>query len=256
MRLEHSFTVPVGVDEAWRVLLDVKRMASCVPGASLETVEGDDVTGRLRITLGRTSLTYRGRASVVERDDRAHRAVIDARGRDTRGNGTAKAKLTATLVDADGATTVQVHTQLDMTGEPAHVGRGTMTDVGNRLLGEFADCVAETLAAGAVSRAVSGSGPAQQDLVGDPLPEAVLGPHLERSRPEPTEAPEERPATPSAVATLQAIGPEPSHREGNESASAAVVSRRSARLRLAEFGGLPAAAAAVVIILIRRLRER
>jgi carbon monoxide dehydrogenase subunit G len=149
VQLEHSFSVPVGVEEAWPVLLDIERIAPCMPGAKVDTVDGDDFTGTVKVKLGPIALTYKGKASFVEKDEAAHRAVIDARGRDARGNGTAAAKVTATL-RAEGAssTKVDVVTDLDITGKPAQFGRGVMVDVGNKLIGQFADCLAGKLAAG------------------------------------------------------------------------------------------------------------
>jgi carbon monoxide dehydrogenase subunit G len=148
LELDHSFTVPVAIDEAWQALLDIERVAPCLPGAALESVDGDEFTGTVKVKLGPIGLTYKGKANFVEKDDAAHRAVIDARGRDARGNGTAAAKVTATLSEdsaAGGATTVAVHTELDITGKPAQFGRGVMVDVGNKLIGQFADNLATEL---------------------------------------------------------------------------------------------------------------
>ena len=148
MQLEHSFTVPVGVDDAWKVLLDIERIAPCMPGAAIDSVDGDDFTGTVKVKLGPIGLTYKGKASFIEKDEAAHRAVIDARGRDARGNGTASAKVTATLTETDGSTKVDVLTDLDITGKPAQFGRGVMVDVGNKLIGQFADCLAGKLSEG------------------------------------------------------------------------------------------------------------
>ncbi|WP_409332828.1 SRPBCC family protein [Trujillonella humicola] len=148
MQLENSFTVPVPVDEAWRVLLDIERIAPCMPGAALDSVTGDDFTGRVKVKLGPINLTYQGKASFVEKDEAAHRAVIDARGKDQRGNGTAAAVVTATLAEEGSVTRVDVLTDLNITGRPAQFGRGVMTDVGNKLLGQFADKLAAQLASG------------------------------------------------------------------------------------------------------------
>src|SRR5215472_3006452 len=111
MQLEHSFRVPAGLDEAWAVLLDVERIAPCMPGATLESVDGDDFTGSVKVKLGPINLTYRGSAKFVEKDDTAKRAVIDARGKDARGNGTAAAVVTAALSETDGTTSVRVDTE-------------------------------------------------------------------------------------------------------------------------------------------------
>ncbi|MEU2349714.1 SRPBCC domain-containing protein [Modestobacter sp. NPDC049651] len=148
MQLENSFTVPVPVEEAWRVLMDIERIAPCMPGAALDSVSGDDFTGRVKVKLGPINLTYQGKASFVERDETAHRAVIDAKGKDQRGNGTAAATVTATLAAEGSITRVDVLTDLNITGRPAQFGRGVMTDVGNKLLGQFADRLSAQLASG------------------------------------------------------------------------------------------------------------
>jgi carbon monoxide dehydrogenase subunit G len=148
VQLENSFTVPVPIDEAWRVLLDIERIAPCMPGAALDTVDGDDFTGRVKVKLGPINLTYQGKASFVEKDEAAHKAVIDARGKDQRGNGTAAAVVTATLAAEGAITRVDVLTDLNITGRPAQFGRGVMTDVGNKLLGQFADKLAAQLGEG------------------------------------------------------------------------------------------------------------
>jgi carbon monoxide dehydrogenase subunit G len=152
MQLEHSFTVPVGIDDAWKVLLDIERVAPCMPGAAIDTVEGDDFTGSVKVKLGPISLTYKGKASFVEKDEAAHRAKIDAQGKDSRGGGTAGAVITATLA-ADGvaATRVDVITDLNVTGKPAQFGRGVMVEVGNKLIGQFADNLANQLSGDAES---------------------------------------------------------------------------------------------------------
>ena len=142
MQLEHSFTVPVPVDDAWKVLLDIEQIAPCMPGAVLDSVDGDDFTGRVKVKLGPISLTYKGKASFVKRDEATHTAVIDAAGKDQRGNGTAAATVTATLQAEGGSSTrVDVRTDLNITGKPAQFGRGVMVDVGNKLIGQFASCV-------------------------------------------------------------------------------------------------------------------
>jgi carbon monoxide dehydrogenase subunit G len=148
VQLENSFTVPVPVDEAWRVLLDIERIAPCMPGAALDSVNGDEFTGRVKVKLGPINLTYQGKAAFVEKDEAAHRAVIDARGKDQRGNGTAAAVITAKLAAEGSSTRVDVLTDLNITGRPAQFGRGVMTDVGNKLLSQFADKLAAQLGEG------------------------------------------------------------------------------------------------------------
>jgi carbon monoxide dehydrogenase subunit G len=146
VELQHSFSVPVDVDRAWAVLVDIEQVAPCMPGAALDTVDGDEFTGSVKVRLGPIGITYKGKARFVEKDEAAHRAVIDAQGKDARGNGTASATVTATLHPQDDGTRVEVNTDLAITGKPAQFGRGVMVDVGNKLIGQFADCLAGKLA--------------------------------------------------------------------------------------------------------------
>ncbi|WP_106850421.1 SRPBCC family protein [Blastococcus sp. Marseille-P5729] len=147
MELEHSFSIPVPVEQAWPILLDIRQIAPCMPGAAVDSVDGDDFTGSVKVKLGPINLTYKGQAKFVEKDEANHKAVIDARGRDSRGNGTASAKITATLTGSGDTTECKVITDLNITGKPAQFGRGVMVDVGNKLIGQFADCLAGKLGA-------------------------------------------------------------------------------------------------------------
>ncbi|BCB88934.1 SRPBCC family protein [Phytohabitans suffuscus] len=147
MKLDHSFSVPVPVEEAWGVLLDVSRVAPCMPGATLDDFDGDGFTGTVKVKVGPIMLTYTGKGRFVERDEAARRVVVEASGRDTRAAGTAAARVTATLKPEGGATQVEVSTDLTVTGKPAQFGRGMLSDVGGRLVGQFADCLAAKLAA-------------------------------------------------------------------------------------------------------------
>jgi len=204
MQLEHSFTVPVGVEQAWEVLLDIERIAPCMPGAVLDSVDGDAFTGRVKIKLGPVNLTYKGSASFVEKDEAAHRVVIDANGKDSRGNGTAAAKVTATLVGQGESTEVKVLTDLNITGKPAQFGRGVMVDVGNKLIGQFASCVEGKLSGG-------GDEP-EPPAVATPAPAPAAAPAAE-SAPAPAPAPPPAPAparsTPAPAPARPAPEPEP-----------------------------------------------
>lgn len=146
MKLEHSFHVHEDIDTAWDVLNDVRRVAHCMPGAAVDSVDGNDITGRCKIKLGPIALTYRGQATFVERDAAAHRIVFQGHGQDGT-NGRASVTVVANL-SADGAKTrVDLETDLKLTGKPAQFGRGVMADVGDRLIGQFADALAQQLAA-------------------------------------------------------------------------------------------------------------
>jgi carbon monoxide dehydrogenase subunit G len=147
MELEHSFSVPVPVERAWDVLLDVERVAPCMPGATLDSVEGDSISGRIKVKVGPIQMTYAGTAKFTGRDDAAHVVVLEASGKETRGAGTAAASVRSELTADGDATRVTVHTTLNVTGRPAQFGRGVMTEVSGRLIGIFADNMAAMLAA-------------------------------------------------------------------------------------------------------------
>jgi carbon monoxide dehydrogenase subunit G len=147
MELEHSFTVPVPMERAWDVLLDVERVAPCMPGASLDSVNGDDISGRIKVKVGPISMTYAGTAKFTERDRAAGVVTLEASGKETRGAGTASASVRSQLTAEDDQTHVRVHTNLNVTGKPAQFGRGVMTEVGGKLIGIFADNLAAMLAA-------------------------------------------------------------------------------------------------------------
>src|SRR5881409_2288414 len=148
MKLEHDFTVPAPVDEAWKALLDVEKVARCMPGAALTSVDGDDFTGTVKVKVGPIQVTYKGQARFVEKDEAAHRVVIEASGKEARGSGTASATVTAVLTAQGNQTRAEVVTDLNITGRPAQFGRGVMADVGAKLIGQFADCLADELSGG------------------------------------------------------------------------------------------------------------
>jgi carbon monoxide dehydrogenase subunit G len=146
MELQNRFTVPVPVDEAWQVMLDVARLGPCMPGATVEELRGDDVLGRVKVKLGPIVITYKGRLTFVERDADRHRVVLDAAAREMRGSGTASARITAAMEAVDGgATEVSVTTDLNITGKPAQFGRNVMADVSERIIDEFAANLAREL---------------------------------------------------------------------------------------------------------------
>lgn len=147
MQLDHEFTVPVPAEEAWDVLLDVERIAPCMPGATVEAVEDDSFTGNVKVRVGPITVAYSGRASFLEKDAAARRVVVEAKGRETRGAGTAAATVTAQLHEQGEDTRVTVRTDLAITGRPAQFGRGVMDDVGRKLLDQFSACVADRLSA-------------------------------------------------------------------------------------------------------------
>jgi len=145
VELEHRFTVPTPVADTWDAFNDLNRIAPCFPGASLSSVEGDDFAGSVKVKLGPVSLLYNGSGRFVERDVEAHQAVIEAKGKDKRGNGTASATITAKLSPDGEQTLVEVTTDLAITGKPAQFSRGVIQDVSDKLLGQFVSCLEQNL---------------------------------------------------------------------------------------------------------------
>ncbi len=139
MNLEDEFRVDVPVDEAWRVLLDVERIAPCMPGAQLQEIEGDEFRGIVKVKVGPITAQYKGAARLTEVDDANHRAVILAEGRDTRGQGNASATVTATLQPDGEGTRVTIVSDVTITGKVSQFGRGVISDVSSKLLAQFVD---------------------------------------------------------------------------------------------------------------------
>ncbi|MEV0166995.1 SRPBCC family protein [Nonomuraea fuscirosea] len=142
MRFEHEFTVPVPIEQAWAVLLDVERVAPCLPGAALDIFEGDEFTGRMKVKVGPITVTYRGTAKFQDVDKDSYTLTIQASGKEARGSGTASATVKARLQERDEATLVTVETSFNVTGRPAQFGRGVMAEVGGKLIERFADNLA------------------------------------------------------------------------------------------------------------------
>lgn len=174
MDLQNSFVVPADIDTAWKTLLDVEAIAPCMPGATLETVDGDTFTGSVKVKLGPVNMTYGGKARFVEKDEAQHRAVIEGTGKETRGSGTASALVTAQLI-AEGAdrTRVEVTTDLTVTGKPAQFGRGVMQDVAGRIIDQFSANLASVIADRGVRAEAEASGAPQPPIAATPLPQAA-----------------------------------------------------------------------------------
>ena len=147
MELSHRFTVPIGVEETWAHFNDIASVAECFPGAQVTEADESSFAGSVKVKLGPIALLYNGSGTFIEKDEAAHRFVVDAKGKDKRGNGTAGAKVTVVMTDADGSTDVSVDTDLAITGKPAQFGRGVMQDVSDKLLGQFVACLEQRLAA-------------------------------------------------------------------------------------------------------------
>ncbi len=161
MDLENSFTVPADVETAWKTLLDVEAITPCMPGATLESVNGDEFTGNVKVKLGPVSMVYGGQARFVSKDDATHTAIIEGLGKESRGTGTAKANVTIKLAAQDPMVTrVDVTTELIITGKAAQFGRGVMQDVAGRLVTQFAGNLEQVIGARAQAAAGGADAPA------------------------------------------------------------------------------------------------
>ena len=196
MELSNEFTVEAPIETAWAILTDVETIAPCLPGAQLKEIDGDEYRGTVKVKVGPITAQYKGAATFEEKDDDAHRAVIRAEGRDTRGQGNASAMITATMTPAgDAATSVSVATDLTVTGKVAQFGRGVMADVSANLMEQFADNLSETVLGAHEAPAADA---AEASSPGD----------SEGPVEDPAEAPAESPVAPaSAAEPVSAAGP-------------------------------------------------
>ncbi|MFZ2012211.1 MAG: SRPBCC family protein [Nocardioides sp.] len=214
MDLEHRFTVPVGVEEAWAHFQDISSVAECFPGASVTEHEGDTFHGSVKVKLGPIALVYNGQGTFTEKDDTAHTFVVDARGKDKRGNGTAGATVRLTMAENNGATDVMVHTDLAITGKPAQFGRGVMQDVSDKLLGQFVACLEQRMAEDDTVGAAASAAAAPAASAAEPVApavaaeEAVAAETPEAPAPPPAPVvPAEEVETPAAAAPAAAARP-------------------------------------------------
>jgi carbon monoxide dehydrogenase subunit G len=153
--LNHEFTVDGDLETVWRTLLDLPRVAGCLPGATIAKADDEGAyEGTMKVRIGPMAVTYNGTASFVDVNDEEHRAVISLRAREAKGQGTALATITNHVAAEDGAVRVRAETDLQITGPQARFGRGILEEVGNRVLGEFAQRLQRELSAEAAGAAL------------------------------------------------------------------------------------------------------
>lgn len=206
MNIEDEFRVEVPIEEAWRVLLDIERIAPCLPGAQLQEIEGDTYRGVVKVKVGPITAQYRGSATLESVDEETHTAVIVASGRDTRGAGHASATVHLSLAADGGATKVTVSTELAITGKVAQFGRGVLVDVSAKLLGQFVENLERDVL----------SSPADSEATAS-APSTSAEPASSRSAPDGASNDEDAPASvspqppgvPSGVRTIDAPEAEP-----------------------------------------------
>ena len=141
MRIENDMHVSASMEEAWALLTDIPAIAPCLPGAKLIGQDGDTYEGTIKVKVGPIVAEYSGTATVVEMNEADRAVKLVASGRDKRGAGNASADIFASMVEADGGTTVSIATDLKVAGKVAQFGRGAMADISKKLLGQFAECI-------------------------------------------------------------------------------------------------------------------
>ena len=208
MKLENEFTVPASIDEAWALLLDVPRVATCLPGATVEEGGGDEgvYQGAMKVKIGPITAQYKGTVEIQEADEANRKVAMRAQAKDARGQGTAAATITSTMSEVQDGTRVHVETDMRVTGPAAQFGRGVMQDVSAKLMKRFAECLAEQL---------SGDGPEAETPAASEEPQAAAA----EAAPEPEAVPsassgistaeQTEPAAPSASSGESTATPKP-----------------------------------------------
>jgi uncharacterized protein len=161
VELNNEFRVAVPAAKTWEVLTDVERVAPCLPGATLLSVNGDEFTGAVKVKVGPITVSYNGNAAFLEKDAAAQRVVLKANGKETRGNGNAAAVVTAQLKDEGDATSVVITTDLTISGKAAQFGRGVLGDVAGNLIAQFARALEADILGGAPSTTTAPTAEAQ-----------------------------------------------------------------------------------------------
>ena len=152
MKINNEFTVGVPVEEAWETMLNLERIAPCLPGAAIQGSEGEEYQGTMKVKVGPITANYKGTAKFEETDEENRRAVLKATGRDARGQGTASATIVSTLQEEGDDTRVMVETDMKLTGRAAQFGRGIAQDVATRMLEQFAECLEREISGGGAAR--------------------------------------------------------------------------------------------------------
>ena len=235
MEFDNEFEVDAPIDEVWKTMLDVERVAPCVPGAKVVSQTSDDAYKvEIKVKLGPVSMTYKGDVEIVEADEGAHRAVLGIKAREARGQGTATAKTELRLAESGGATRGQIHTDVSLTGRAASMGRGIIGDVSSKMVDTFASNLAAMLEPQAASG--NGAGPAAETAEAPGSGEAAAQPTM----------------TTTPAASAPPPPPPPPQDQGEFAAGALGAHVLVARLRDPRILAVLAVAVLVVLLRLRR----
>jgi uncharacterized protein len=147
MQLEHTLTIDAPIENVWAALIDPAQVVACMPGATLGKVDGETFDGQIKVKIGPVALLYKGVGTFVEKDEAARKVGLEANAKDSRGNGTAKVGIAISLTEEGDKTIGKVVTDLAVTGKPAQFGRGMLSDVGGKIIEQFAECLSNKLSA-------------------------------------------------------------------------------------------------------------
>jgi len=146
MKIDNEFTVSAPIEQAWETMMNLERIAPCLPGAAIQEEKDDgEYDGTMKVKIGPITASYKGTVKFEEVDEENHRAVLQATGRDARGQGTASATIVSTLKEESDGTKVSVETDMKLTGRAAQFGRGIAQDVATKMLAQFASCLEEEI---------------------------------------------------------------------------------------------------------------
>jgi uncharacterized protein len=149
MKINNEFTVGAPIQQAWDTMLNLERIAPCLPGAAIQEEKDEgEYDGTMKVKIGPITANYKGTVKFEEVDEDNHRAVLQATGRDARGQGTASATIISTLQEEGDGTKVSVETDMKLTGRAAQFGRGIAQDVATKMLDQFASCLEEEITGG------------------------------------------------------------------------------------------------------------
>jgi uncharacterized protein len=247
MKLENEFTVPASIDDAWAVLLDIPRVAPCLPGATVEPGGDGSYNGTMKVKIGPISASYKGTVKIEDADESAHRVAMRAQAKDARGQGTAAATITSTMEETPEGTKVHVETDMRITGAAAQFGRGVMQDVSAKMMKRFAECLAQEIGSGSTET------PAEEEPVmaaPEPAPSAGDGAEVPSASSGVSSAEAEPP--PSASSGVSSATAEPSPSRPTEDVLDLGEVSRDAVLKRA----LPVVGAAVALLVLLRLIRR
>lgn len=150
MNFQYRFRLPIPVEQAWPILLDLRRVAPCMPGASIESGEGDAYVGRMKVKLGPIEMAYRGDLNFIERDDAAHRLKVEGIGKEVRGGGGAKAIVTMMATPLGAACEIAIDSDYTLSGRAAQFGTGMIDEIGAKLMKEFVTRLERLILAGGI----------------------------------------------------------------------------------------------------------